>query len=476
MAGMKVCKGCEPVFVMVVIDVLYAFVQLLLKKVLDEGMDHFVLIAYRTSSAAILLAPIAYFWESYGGKILPRFTDGKLRYHGDEDLGALISVVTDEDLSNIFEEFDIASQANGSPLKIRGFLYPPKIIKKISPPPSATSLKANSAAKTYLYYPHVYAPHPAPIPISFITPITSATATPTPSFEERDNKDVLSSVSRKRYEGSFTSCSQWESLAITLINERGESTNKVTNNSHVGIRKSRPNLNATILCQLFLSALVGATLTQYFFFLGIEYTSASLSCAFINIIPVLTFVMALPFRLETLDIKRATRNGEDARCNGATFWSSWYLIQAKISKTFPCQYTSTTIMNFFGTLQSVLLSFIIHRGDISIWAPKGKNDILILLYLGVVGSGIFFVGMSWCVKKKGPVFTAAFSPFIQIIVTMYEVTILHQQLYLGSILGTLVVVIGLYLLLWGKSKEAKASEAKPVEATNEEGDQDQLAV
>ncbi|KAF9600913.1 hypothetical protein IFM89_013820 [Coptis chinensis] len=31
--------------------------------VLDEGMDHFVLIAYRTSSAAILLAPIAYFWE-----------------------------------------------------------------------------------------------------------------------------------------------------------------------------------------------------------------------------------------------------------------------------------------------------------------------------------------------------------------------------------------------------------------------------
>ncbi|KAF9590237.1 hypothetical protein IFM89_032015 [Coptis chinensis] len=136
------------------------------------------------------------FLISYGGKILPRFTDGKLRYHGgetrvvtidrsitftelliklgelngssvslrcqlpDEDLDALISVVTDEDLSNIIEEYDIASQAiNGSPLKIRGFLYPPKIIKKISPPPSVTSLKANSAAKTYFYYPHVYPPY-----------------------------------------------------------------------------------------------------------------------------------------------------------------------------------------------------------------------------------------------------------------------------------------------------------------------------
>ncbi|KAF9590782.1 hypothetical protein IFM89_038374 [Coptis chinensis] len=153
---------------------------------------------------------------SYGGKILPRHTDGKLRYHGGEtrvitinrsitvtdlliklgevngssvslrcqlpgeDIDTLISVVSDEDLSCVIEEYDIASQANGSP-KIRGFLYPPKIVNKISSPPSATSSKANSAAKTYFYYPHIYAPHHRAMPMPrFATPAPAAAAATTP--------------------------------------------------------------------------------------------------------------------------------------------------------------------------------------------------------------------------------------------------------------------------------------------------------
>ncbi|KAF9587531.1 hypothetical protein IFM89_003807 [Coptis chinensis] len=154
----------------------------------------------------------------YGGKILPRLTDGKLRYHGGEtrvitinrsitvtdlliklgevngssvslrcqlpgeDIDTLISVVSDEDLSCVIEEYDIASQANGSPLnKIRGFLYPPKIVNKISSPPSATSSKANSAAKTYFYYPPIYAPHPRAMPMPrFATPAPVAAAATTP--------------------------------------------------------------------------------------------------------------------------------------------------------------------------------------------------------------------------------------------------------------------------------------------------------
>lgn len=50
---------------------------------------------------------------------------------------------------------------------------------------------------------------------------------------------------------------------------------------------------------------------------------------------------------------------------------------------------------------------------------------------GIVGSGLSFVGMAYCVKKRGPVFTAAFSPLIQIIVAMFDFSILHEQLHLG---------------------------------------------
>ncbi|KAL5718138.1 hypothetical protein ACHQM5_011074 [Ranunculus cassubicifolius] len=124
---------------------------------------------------------------SYNGKILPRHPDGKLRYFGgetrvlavdrsisfaellikmgelygssvslrcqlpEEDLDALISITCDEDLANVIEEYDLASQIAGSSIKIRAFLWPPKSIKKISPPPSATSSTSDLSPGKYFY-------------------------------------------------------------------------------------------------------------------------------------------------------------------------------------------------------------------------------------------------------------------------------------------------------------------------------------
>ncbi|GFY91442.1 octicosapeptide/Phox/Bem1p (PB1) domain-containing protein [Actinidia rufa] len=115
---------------------------------------------------------------SYGGKILPRYPDGKLRYHGGqtrvlavdrhisfaellvklgelcgtlvnlkcqlptEDLDALVSITSDEDLANLIEEYDRASAS-----KIRAFLYPPKSAKTISPPPSIASASTNGVSQ-----------------------------------------------------------------------------------------------------------------------------------------------------------------------------------------------------------------------------------------------------------------------------------------------------------------------------------------
>ncbi|XP_059443705.1 protein PAL OF QUIRKY-like [Corylus avellana] len=111
---------------------------------------------------------------SYGGKILPRYTDGELRYVGgltrvlavdrsisfaelmvklgefcgysvnlrcqlpSGDLETLISISSDEDLANLVEEYDRASSLMSHPLKIRAVLSPPTSLKKISPPPSMT--------------------------------------------------------------------------------------------------------------------------------------------------------------------------------------------------------------------------------------------------------------------------------------------------------------------------------------------------
>ncbi|XP_054822960.1 uncharacterized protein LOC129321268 [Prosopis cineraria] len=121
---------------------------------------------------------------SYGGKILPRYPDGKLRYIGGhtrvlsvdrsipfsellvklgelcgsatvilrcqfptEDLDALVSISSDEDLANLIEEYDLV--APPSSLKIRAFLSPPKSFqKKTSIPSSSSMLKSSSSSST----------------------------------------------------------------------------------------------------------------------------------------------------------------------------------------------------------------------------------------------------------------------------------------------------------------------------------------
>ncbi|KAJ6950718.1 WAT1-related protein [Populus alba x Populus x berolinensis] len=249
-------------------------------------------------------------------------------------------------------------------------------------------------------------------------------------------------------------------------------------------RGSRPQLTFRILCYLFLSAIVGASLTQYFFLIGIQYTSASFSCAFINMVPVVTFIMALPFKMETVHIKsnsgkakvlgtlvcvagamlltlhrgaplfnnspgQAVTRAMDhslklsqtkragrwtfgciALLVGTLLWSGWFVLQSHIGRRYPCQCSSTAIMSFFGAIQSAILCLSTER-SLSIWILKGKMEIITVLYAGMIGSGLCYVGMSWCVKKRGPVFTAAFSPLVQIMAAMLDVPLLHEELYLG---------------------------------------------
>ncbi|KAF3774927.1 hypothetical protein EJ110_NYTH51826 [Nymphaea thermarum] len=121
---------------------------------------------------------------SYGGRILPRYPDGRLRYVGGEtrvlsldrsitfaelavklgemsgepsviikcqlptdDLDALVSVSSDEDVRNLIEEYDQFNQGKAAPLKVRTFLWPRRSKPKAqpSPPPSVKIADAGKA-------------------------------------------------------------------------------------------------------------------------------------------------------------------------------------------------------------------------------------------------------------------------------------------------------------------------------------------
>ncbi|VVA95556.1 unnamed protein product [Arabis nemorensis] len=287
-------------------------------------------------------------------------------------------------------------------------------------------------------------------------------------------------------------------------------------------RKTRPKLTISISCHLFISALFGMSLMQYFYLHGLSYTSATLATAFTAIMPALIFAMALIFRFEKLNMKtkvgfgvvlgtlislvgalvltmyqgiplthfqeQATISNNHTKhvhdqnwikgclllLTSAIFLSSWMLIQAKINVTYPCQYSSTVILSVFGTLQCTLLSLIKTR-HLEDWILKDKLTIVTIIIAGVVAQGMCTVGISWCIKQRGPVFTASFSPVILMSATLFDFLIYHRMIYLGSVIGSVVVVIGLYIFLWSKSKQMVDCEivklpTNMVEEKNEEED------
>ncbi|KAG6508998.1 hypothetical protein ZIOFF_034381 [Zingiber officinale] len=156
-------------------------------------------------------------------------------------------------------------------------------------------------------------------------------------------------------------------------------------------------------------------------------------------------------------------------------YASWFLVQSKVGQKYPAIYSGAALTFLISFLQAAALSLALQRG-FSMWLLKSKLAIATVLYSGVVGSGVGFLAMSWCVEQRGPLFASAFTPLTQILVAVIDTSLLHTQLYLGSVLGSALVIAGLYFLLWGKSKDGDQThkcEANSKESNEEENKQQQ---
>jgi hypothetical protein len=87
-----------------------------------------------------------------------------------------------------------------------------------------------------------------------------------------------------------------------------------------------------------------------------------------------------------------------------------------------------------------------------------EHDAFLLLQ-GIVTSSIAYYVQGLVIQKTGPVFASAFSPLMMIIVAVMGSFILAEKLYLGAVL----IVMGLYLVLWGKHKESQDMEEEAMD-------------
>lgn len=279
-------------------------------------------------------------------------------------------------------------------------------------------------------------------------------------------------------------------------------------------KKNRPTtVSLTLLGQFFLVSLGGVCGFQAFLLMGLRDTSPAFASAMPNLAPALIFILAWALGMEKVDVmcirSRAKILGTVICVGGAMamsflqgptvaqLWPLWgqstsvsntntvhlvetilhegdsgnqirgciYLISAVIMlsttmilqvetlKKFPAPLSLTSITAILGSIQTAVLIAILDRGIIPTSWIMDRAGILTVLAVGIIFNAMAFPLQLWCLHKRGPVFVTVFSPVSTVCSAILSSIVLGDTLRLGSLMGVILIFIGLYLFLWGKNQD-----------------------
>ncbi|GER37676.1 nodulin MtN21 /EamA-like transporter family protein [Striga asiatica] len=248
---------------------------------------------------------------------------------------------------------------------------------------------------------------------------------------------------------------------------------------YVDRTRSHHRLSFYLLIKIFIVCSCGMTMSLNLHYAALNYISATFATAVTNTIPAMVFIIAVSSRIENLAIREkhgwAKILGSVLGISGAmifTFykgqhlysgsnneahnliaknyskeewikgsllllganltWSIWLVMQAPILKEYPAKVRLTTLQCGFSCLVSAMYGAIKER-DISSWKLGWNINLLSVAYSGIVVSAINYSMQVWVVEKKGPVFTAIFSPLALVLTALFSAILFHESLYRGSL-------------------------------------------
>ncbi|XP_004289105.1 PREDICTED: protein WALLS ARE THIN 1-like [Fragaria vesca subsp. vesca] len=273
-------------------------------------------------------------------------------------------------------------------------------------------------------------------------------------------------------------------------------------------KNDRPPLKFGHVMQFFLMGLLGITCNQGLYLFGLENTSPTFASAIENAVPAITFFMAALFRIEQVHLNRKDGKAKvlgtlasvagalvitlykgptiygppsdsqylnqshsrlsllgDAKEKNWTLgciclighclcWSSWIVLQVPVLKNYPARLSVSSFTCFFGILQCSAIAGIVER-ESQAWQIHSGGEVFAILYAGVVASAMAFAIQIWVIEKGGPVFVSVYLPLQTLLVALMASVILGEQFYMGGIIGAVLIVAGLYLVVWGKNEESK---------------------
>ncbi|KAF5178157.1 Wat1-related protein [Thalictrum thalictroides] len=271
-------------------------------------------------------------------------------------------------------------------------------------------------------------------------------------------------------------------------------------------RNKRPPLSFANVLNIFLLASLGTTIHLNLYYVGLNYTSATVASALGSVIPALTFLLAVLLRMEKVMIRSVNSQmkviGAVICIGGAltfTFWkgrylfdgmtktpliniqyakmshqrdwikgsaliitsnaawSAWLILQAVICKIYPAQLSLNALICLFGSVQSCIVAVIFNRQPAT-WKLGWDLNLLTIIYCGTLNSGLVYYLQMWVISEKGPVFAAMFSPLLLVVVGIFSAIAFAEGLHIGSLVGAVFIIIGLYCVLWGKKKDDQVKE------------------
>ncbi|TVU12119.1 hypothetical protein EJB05_45746 [Eragrostis curvula] len=271
-------------------------------------------------------------------------------------------------------------------------------------------------------------------------------------------------------------------------------------------RGVRPKMTVRIFVKVVGLAILEPVLDQNLYYMGAKLTSAGFASALVNILPAVTFLTAVLLRMERLRLRslhsQAKIVGTVCTVAGAVLmilyhgpvvefpwsrghhhaataaaaaaasqssaswlsgtvmvvvscvcWSGFFILQSNTLQSYPAELSLSALICVVGTVLSGAVALVAERRDMSAWAIGFDTRLFTVVYSGIVCSGVAYYVQGLVTRARGPVFVTAFQPLCMMITAVMGSTILKEEITLGSVIGAAIIVVGLYSLIWGKSKD-----------------------
>ncbi|KAF3431309.1 hypothetical protein FNV43_RR26040 [Rhamnella rubrinervis] len=273
--------------------------------------------------------------------------------------------------------------------------------------------------------------------------------------------------------------------------------------------RTYPPLTRLVMAKLFVVGFLSCS-AQILKYVGLGLSSPILATAISDLTPAFVFITAVISRMEVLDLRmkssRAKSIGTIISIAGALivtlykglpivatspapYWpsiflkelplslsiSNWviggflllvqsfslaivYVVRAWVIRDYPAELMASLISCIFVTIISTAVALIAERSDPSAWKLKSNTELIAIGFNAAFAVGLRTAVHFWAIRKKGPVFVAMFKPLRIVLALFMGLIFLSETIYLGRVIGGVIISIGFYTVIWGKAREDKVVE------------------